>query len=495
MKIKILLLICFCLLGGVIAGAQGLENLEKEREKIKDSDRRTIELFKKLTFGTHHQINRYKSAEDSFLERIEIQGWQEPDFIPSFRYDYGYQNGRRVQAITSFSDFQDPPEWSPANRTLFNYESGLLTSMTEQAFETPGNNEFVNEYRYLYTYQQLGGVPVIETEIYQQWDATGETWENDQRATFVAENGEIVRLEEADWDGNEWELEERTLINQENNELYFIYQVRIGEDEWENDYRDIYHDLTFMELYEYFVEAFAGQIFFGSTMMFLNDYPDFTEQYWDGGSWINEYRLVTAETTDQTTGAVTQRSVTEEEFNDDEWIIYGEIRIDYEEELPVVYTMYELDFIGDSEGLAATEREDHSYNDRNQLTQILQTDLFMDNGDEVEEEVTGRIVLSYSGVSTSIEPGTRPETFSLGSAYPNPFNPVTVVPFRAGSAGHVSIRVYDMLGRFVATLADETYPAGNHNVQFDASGLSSGVYMLRMQAPGLQQVRRVTLVK
>ncbi len=484
-------MMCFCLLGGVIANAQGLEDLKKDRENIKDSDRRTIELFKKLTFGLHHEFNRYKSAEDSFLERVEIQYWEEPDFIPYSRYEYSYQNGRRVASVSSSIDFQDPSEWSPSNRELYNYENGMLTSMTEQAFE---NDDFINEYQSLYTYQQVDGVSIIQTEIYQQWDSDSDTWENDQTASFISENGEIVRIEEGYWDGNEWQIDNRTLITQENGDLYFIYQELIGE-EWENNYRDIYNDLTFMELYEIFIETFIDQLNYGSSMIFLTSFPDYTEQYWDGDDWVNEYRIVTSITTDQTTGEVTERTVTEEEFFDDEWDTSGEIRVQYEEGLPMVYTIYEQEFLGDSEELVAISREDHSYNDQNQLTQILYVDLIMDEEEEVEEEVTGRVILSYSSVSTSVEPDSRPEVFSLGNAYPNPFNPVTVVPFQAGSAGYVSIKVYDMLGRYVATLADDNYPAGHHNVQFDASGLSSGVYMLRMQAPGLQQVRRVTLVK
>ncbi|CAN5348650.1 hypothetical protein BH23BAC3_BH23BAC3_14380 [soil metagenome] len=485
-------MMCFCLLGGVIASAQGLENLKKDREKVKDSDRRTIELFKKLTFGTHHQINRFKTANENLLERVEIQSWQEPDFVPFYRNDYGYQNGRRVQATTYFSNFVLPPEWMPASRELFSYDNGQIAATIEQDHD---GDDFVNDRRSVYSYQQVGGVPVIDTEIDQEWDSSAEEWVNYQRARFIAENNEIVRLEESNWDGEDWELENRTLISHVNNDLYFTYQERIGEDEWENDFRDIYHDLTFMELYEVFIEAFVDQVFFGSTMIFLTNFPDWTEQVWDGDDWVNEFRLVSTVTTDQGTGQVTGRTVTEEFFEGDDWIAESQIQIEYDGGQPVVYTMYEPGFVGDSEEMVAVMREDHSFNEEDLLAQILQYALFLDDDDEMEEELSSRTVMSYSGISTSIEPGTRPETFSLGNAYPNPFNPVTVVPFQAGSAGHVSIRVYDMLGRYVATLADEIYPAGNHNVQFDASGLSSGVYMLRMQAPGLQQVRRVTLVK
>jgi hypothetical protein len=63
------------------------------------------------------------------------------------------------------------------------------------------------------------------------------------------------------------------------------------------------------------------------------------------------------------------------------------------------------------------------------------------------------------------------------------------------TASDVNIQVFDMLGRNVATLVDEFRPAGEHTVRFDGSGLSSGVYMIKMVSPGLQQTRSVTLLK
>lgn len=492
MKTKILLLVCFSLFGGGFGMAQGLDNHNKDREKLKDSERRTVELFKKLTVGSHQEINRFKASNENLLERVEIQSWQDPDFVPYYRNDFGYQNGQRVASTAYMSPFQMPPDWTPNNRELYSYSNGQILATIEQEFD---GDDFVNDWRSVYTYQQVGGVPVIETEIYHEWDSSEEEWVNYQRSQFITEDGEIARLEISDWEEGEWELVERTIITHENNDLYFTFQERGGSDEWENLYRDVYPGVTFLELYQVFLEVFVEPVFFGSNMMFNTIFPDFTEQYWDGEDWENEFRITTTETTDQNTGQVTERSITEEYYFDGEWETEMQIRIDYEDGRPATYTMYELDFVGDNEQLVAVLRENHSYNDQDLLDQILQYNLFLDDEDEPEEEVSGRTIFSYSGVSTSIEPDIRPVAFSLGNAYPNPFNPATVIPFQAGSAGHVSIRVYDMLGRYVATLADDVYQAGNHQVQFDASGLASGVYMIRMHAPGLKQVRRVSLVK
>ena len=86
-------------------------------------------------------------------------------------------------------------------------------------------------------------------------------------------------------------------------------------------------------------------------------------------------------------------------------------------------------------------------------------------------------------------------TFALGANYPNPFNPETVVPFSLAESSHVVIKVFDMLGREVATLVDGALPGGMHEVTFEASRLPTGVYLIRMEAAGTAQIQRVTLMK
>ena len=86
-------------------------------------------------------------------------------------------------------------------------------------------------------------------------------------------------------------------------------------------------------------------------------------------------------------------------------------------------------------------------------------------------------------------------TFALGTNYPNPFNPTTLIPFSVAEASEVSIKVYDLLGRTVATLVDGTLSAGVHEVQFEASQLPTGMYIVRMEAAGIVKTQRVTLMK
>jgi hypothetical protein len=87
------------------------------------------------------------------------------------------------------------------------------------------------------------------------------------------------------------------------------------------------------------------------------------------------------------------------------------------------------------------------------------------------------------------------EGFQLMQNYPNPFNPTTVVGFQLSVFGHTSLKVYDMLGREVANLVDGVMSAGSHSVTFDGSGLSSGLYLVRLTSGSESRVMRMTLLK
>ena len=79
--------------------------------------------------------------------------------------------------------------------------------------------------------------------------------------------------------------------------------------------------------------------------------------------------------------------------------------------------------------------------------------------------------------------------------YPNPFNPETRLSYTLPEAGYTSVLVYDVQGREVGELLDGWMPAGSHEVTFNGSHLSSGVYFAVLKMNGLQQVRKLILLK
>ena len=98
------------------------------------------------------------------------------------------------------------------------------------------------------------------------------------------------------------------------------------------------------------------------------------------------------------------------------------------------------------------------------------------------------------GVADRTITGT-PDSFVLLQNYPNPFNPVTTISYQIPSQSHVTLTVYDVLGREVATLVDEDETPGAKSLQFNASGLASGTYFYRLKAGPFMSVKRSLLVK
>jgi len=90
---------------------------------------------------------------------------------------------------------------------------------------------------------------------------------------------------------------------------------------------------------------------------------------------------------------------------------------------------------------------------------------------------------------------TIPGRFTLEQNYPNPFNPSTTIKYELPKSSLVRLSVYDILGREVSVLVNERKNAGFHEVEFDAAGLSSGVFIYRMQASEFRQSRRLLLLR
>ncbi len=89
-----------------------------------------------------------------------------------------------------------------------------------------------------------------------------------------------------------------------------------------------------------------------------------------------------------------------------------------------------------------------------------------------------------------------PQQFAVGQAYPNPFNPSTTIDVSLADAANLTVTVFDVQGREVATLAQGAHTAGLHSFSFDASGLASGVYFLRANVPGqLNETRKLVLMR
>lgn len=88
-----------------------------------------------------------------------------------------------------------------------------------------------------------------------------------------------------------------------------------------------------------------------------------------------------------------------------------------------------------------------------------------------------------------------PIEFSLLQNYPNPFNPTTTITYALPKAAHVSLKIYNLLGREVATLVDQQMPSGTHQTTWNAQGMTSGVYFYKISIGNFSNIRKMILLQ
>jgi len=129
--------------------------------------------------------------------------------------------------------------------------------------------------------------------------------------------------------------------------------------------------------------------------------------------------------------------------------------------------------------------KDYSYNDK---------DLFA-GGSKFQyrlKQVDTDGSFEYSEV---VEVEVVPDQYELSQNYPNPFNPSTTIRFSLPKETQLKINIYNMLGQEVAILVNEEKPAGSYNIIFNASQLSSGIYLYKLQAGSFIETKKLTLIK
>lgn len=88
-----------------------------------------------------------------------------------------------------------------------------------------------------------------------------------------------------------------------------------------------------------------------------------------------------------------------------------------------------------------------------------------------------------------------PTAFALYQNYPNPFNPTTIIRYSIPKLSSVSIKLFDLIGNEVMTLLNEEKSPGNYELELDASGIASGVYVYKLQAGSIIQSKKMILLR
>ena len=120
---------------------------------------------------------------------------------------------------------------------------------------------------------------------------------------------------------------------------------------------------------------------------------------------------------------------------------------------------------------------------------------------DTNSATTGTVALAFASLTqvvntVSVEnENNSPSDFVLYQNYPNPFNPATIIKYNIPYSTNVTIRVYDVIGKEIATLVNESKSAGNYEVVFNADNLSSGIYFYKLIAGNVVQTKKMILLR
>ena len=109
--------------------------------------------------------------------------------------------------------------------------------------------------------------------------------------------------------------------------------------------------------------------------------------------------------------------------------------------------------------------------------------------------LTGNGTFCNAPVAVEIDTILVPNKFELSQNYPNPFNPSTVIRYHLPLVSHVSLKVFDVLGNEIVSLVNEEKPAGSYEAEFNASQLSSGIYLYKIRAGSFVETKKMILMK
>jgi len=115
------------------------------------------------------------------------------------------------------------------------------------------------------------------------------------------------------------------------------------------------------------------------------------------------------------------------------------------------------------------------------------------------EHFSTLVIKQNPNISTSVSESNAseavPDRFELLQNYPNPFNPITTIEFRLSEASNVTVSIFTITGQQLTTLVSGKYDAGTHSVQWDASGVASGLYFYRVETNNMAQIKKMILLR
>ena len=407
--------------------------------------RNTTEFEKDKTLFTN-AINR-KIADGFLLSKFIKQSYDSTNWVNYSRdlYDYDLRNNM----IEDLQQIKQDTNWINSSRDIFEYDGNNNTKIASQFWV---NLSWSNASRVLKTYDNINNL--IEF-INQSWN--GSNWVNTDRNLYVFDNNNIAREHiYQKWNGTAWDNFFKNLVevNKYNN---IIENITL---DWK--------DSSWVNYDKYLFTYDKNNIRTGTLILVWND-----------SIWTNSTKF---------TYSINGNYVSEELaeiWNGSEWVNRDLYLSNYDEKSNLIKYSYQY-----WKNSAWINLFNYSYiydEDNNRIEYLYHE---WDNSKWVPVEKG-----LYSYIKANPIEKVVPSRYLLSQNYPNPFNPVTTIKYNIPQDGFVVLKIYDILGREVRTLANGEKSAGNYSVTLNASSLASGVYFYRLSAGNYTSIKKMVVLK
>jgi hypothetical protein len=426
----------------------------------------------------------YKTLENGYLlESIEAQLWTPNGWLDYQSEQNTYDlNNNLIQTVTQIFDGLGLVNYERISQTY--NQNGNLKSRTEQLWNV---SDWENNSRSEYEYNEAGRISIVKhlvpdgtsgfsdyaRELYSyegnpnkekieyQLIQNG-TWEKASltEATYIDEE-RVSEIVEFGWDGENFQPIEKQTFTYTNLLLSILMNSLWDGSNW----TDVAQQVYLYDAQSRLVESFS---------MSFNENTQ---------SWENVYRMVNTYygTDSLMTIAQTGNITTWENL----FKVLTTFTIDGQEESVVSHEWNSTDW----QPLAKGE---YNYDLNGNLKLYLEY-IFEDN----DWSIYGRAIFTFIPANpTSVDDDPLlVEEFKLFDNYPNPFNPSTVISWQSSVDSRQTLKVFDILGNEVVTLVDDFRPAGKHSIEFNASGLASGVYLYKITSGTIDGTHNFSAVK
>jgi uncharacterized Zn ribbon protein len=425
-----------------------------------------------ISYGTS-DTNRYSYSYNASGNQLTdlTEQWQNGQWTNSYRDTYIYDASGNQ--LTSLYEWWQNGQWTNSDRYTFTYDASG-NELTE-LYEVWANGQWTNSDCYTYTYDASGN----QLTSLSEWWQNGQ-WTNSYRDTYTydASGNQLTSLYEW-WQNGQWTNSDRSTYTYDasGNQLTELYEVW-ANGQWTNSYRST-------NTYD------AGR----------NQLTELAEQ-WQNGQWTNSDR--STNTYDAGGNQLTELA---EQWQNGQWTNSDRSTNTYDASGNQLTSLYEWWQNGQwTNSYCYTYTYDANgnlvsfSNERWQVSAWVPSDGSMDvlygHKDYVYIGYDVRITYKLTDVTgISASKPDVPTGFSLSQNYPNPFNPSTSISFNLPSRSFVSLKIFDLLGREVATMVSEEMLAGSYSKQWNAANLSSGIYFYRLQAGSFIETKKLVLLR